>query len=54
MRAAFYDRQGPAREVLQAGEMPVPEPGPGEARVGVAVSGIHVGDLGKRRGWWGP
>lgn len=51
MRAAFYDRQGPAREVLQVGDMPVPEPGPGEVRVRVAVSGIHVSDLGKRRGW---
>lgn len=53
MRAAFYDRQGPAREVLRVGEMPVPEPGPGEVRVRVAVSGIHVSDLGKRRGWRG-
>ena len=51
MRAAFYDRPGRAREVLQVGDMPVPEPGPGEVRVRVAVSGIHVSDLGKRRGW---
>ncbi|MFE3454941.1 NADPH:quinone reductase [Nonomuraea sp. NPDC059194] len=53
MRAAWYERQGPAREVLVVGEMPVPVPGPGEVRVRVAVSGVHVGDLGKRRGWWG-
>jgi NADPH2:quinone reductase len=32
MRAAFYMKQGPAREVLQVGEQPTPEPGPGEVR----------------------
>ncbi|GIG87546.1 NADPH:quinone reductase [Plantactinospora endophytica] len=53
MRAAWYDRQGPAREVLQVGELPDPSPGDGEVRVRVSVSGIHVGDLGKRQGWWG-
>ncbi|MCZ7377284.1 NADPH:quinone reductase [Micromonospora sp. WMMC250] len=53
MRAAWYDRQGPPREVLQVGELPDPQPGEGEVRVRVAVSGIHVGDLGKRQGWWG-
>ncbi|RVX40989.1 NADPH2:quinone reductase [Nonomuraea polychroma] len=53
MRAAWYDRQGPAREVLTVGELPTPEPGPGEVRVKIAVSGVHVGDLGKRQGWWG-
>ncbi len=53
MRAAWYDRQGPASEVLQVGEMPVPQPGPDEVRVRVAASGISSGDLGKRRGWSG-
>ncbi|GIF47693.1 NADPH2:quinone reductase [Asanoa ferruginea] len=53
MRAAWYDRQGPAREVLEVGELPDPRPGDGEVRVRVSVSGIHVGDLGKRQGWWG-
>ncbi|WP_238432839.1 NADPH:quinone reductase [Micromonospora tarensis] len=53
MRAAWYDRQGPAREVLQIGELPDPWPAEGEVRVRVSVSGIHVGDLGKRQGWWG-
>ncbi|MEU4401178.1 NADPH:quinone reductase [Micromonospora orduensis] len=53
MRAAWYDRQGPAREVLRVGELPDPTPGDGEVRVRVSVSGIHVGDLGKRQGWWG-
>lgn len=53
MRAAWYERQGPAGEVLTVGTMPIPVPGTGEVKVKVAVSGIHVGDLGKRRGWWG-
>ncbi|WP_433270966.1 NADPH:quinone reductase [Micromonospora vinacea] len=53
MRAAWYDRQGPAREVLEVGELPDPWPREGEVRVRVSVSGIHVGDLGKRQGWWG-
>ncbi len=39
--------------MLQVGEMPVPEPGQGEVRIRVAASGIHGGDLRKRRGWWG-
>ena len=29
MLAVWYDRQGPADEVLQVGELPDPEPGPG-------------------------
>ncbi len=33
MRAVWYDRQGPAAEVLQVGDLPDPEPGPGEVRV---------------------
>jgi NADPH:quinone reductase len=53
MRAAWYDKQGPAAEVLHVGEMPVPQPAKGELRVRVHASGIHVGDIGKRQGWWG-
>ncbi|NMO51099.1 NADPH:quinone reductase [Actinoplanes sp. TBRC 11911] len=53
MRAAWYDKQGPAAEVLQLGEMPDPVPGPGEVRVRVTASGIHIGDIGKRQGYWG-
>jgi NADPH:quinone reductase len=51
--AAWYDRQGPAAEVLQVGEMPAPEPGPGEVRVRVRLSGINPGDTKKRAGWQG-
>ena len=51
MLAAWYDRQGPAAEVLQVGEMPAPEPGPGEVRVRVRLSGVNPGDTKKRAGW---
>lgn len=50
MRAAFYDRQGPAAEVLQVGELPDPVPGPGEVRVRNHFSGINPGDVKKRAG----
>ena len=53
MRAVWYDRQGPASEVLHVGELPAPEPGPGEVRVRVTRSGVNPGDTKKRRGWLG-
>ena len=53
MRAVWYDRQGAAADVLQVGEVAVPEPGPGEVRVRVSRSGVNPGDTKKRRGWLG-
>jgi NADPH2:quinone reductase len=53
VRAVWYDRQGPAAEVLQVGELPAPEPGRGEVRVRVTRSGVNPGDTKKRRGWLG-
>lgn len=53
MRAAWYERQGPASDVLRVGEMTTPEPGPGEARIRVAASGINPGDLKKRQDTFG-
>src|ERR1700722_19159137 len=53
MLAAWYDRQGAASEVLLVGELPDPEPGAGEVRVRVSVSGVNPGDTKKRRGWLG-
>src|SRR5215469_3499515 len=53
MRAAFYTRQGPAREVLQLGEQPTPEPGPGEVRVRLRTSGVNPSDWKVRRGGFG-
>ena len=40
MQAAFYVKQGPAREVLEVGAQPTPEPGPGEVRVRLRSSGV--------------
>ncbi|MDC7787788.1 NADPH:quinone reductase [Rhodoplanes sp. TEM] len=50
MRAAWYERNGPAREVLTVGEMPDPEPGPGEVRVRLATSGVNPSDVKARAG----
>jgi NADPH2:quinone reductase len=46
--AAWYERQGPASEVLQVGEMAAPEAGPGEVRVRIALSSVNPGDTKKR------
>ncbi len=53
MHAAWYERVGPAAEVLVVGEMPTPEPGPGKVRIKLEVSGINPGDVKKRQGWMG-
>src|SRR3954465_3270819 len=53
MRAAWYERPGPAAEVLQVGELPDPQPGPGEVRVRIRFSGINPGDTKKRADWLG-
>ena len=50
MRAAWFERYGPAREVLRVGELPTPEPGPGEARVRVHASGVNPSDVKRRAG----
>ena len=53
MKAAWYEKQGPAREVLTIGEMPDPTPGPGELRIRIAASGINPGDIKKREDVFG-
>jgi NADPH:quinone reductase len=53
MIAAWYDRQGPAAEVLQVGELPAADPGAGEVRVRLALSGVSPGDIKKRQAWLG-
>ncbi len=50
MRAAWYETNGPARQVLRIGEMPDPEPGPGEALVRLATSGVNPSDVKTRAG----
>ena len=51
MKAATYDRRGPAREVLKIVDRPMPEPAPGEVRVKIAVSAVNPSDT-KGRGTW--
>lgn len=53
MRAAFYDRQGAAHDVLQIAELPDPTPGPGDVRVRIHVSGLNPTDLKSRTGFNG-
>ena len=48
MKAAWYEKQGPARSVLVVGEMPDPIPAAGEVRIRIAASGINPGDVKKR------
>lgn len=50
MKAAFYRRQGPASDVLEVGEQPVPTPGPGEVRVRLRTSGVNPSDWKVRKG----
>ena len=50
MRAVWYERTGPADEVLVVGEMPTPIPRPGEVRVKLSASGVNPSDCNRRRG----
>ena len=50
MKAAVYERTGPAAEVLRVVDIERPEPGPGEVRVRVHVSGINPTDVKSRGG----
>jgi NADPH2:quinone reductase len=54
MRVVWYDRQGPAAEVLLRGELPTPEAGQGEVRVRLAASGVNPSDTYRRAGTAGP
>jgi NADPH2:quinone reductase len=50
MRAAYYEKNGPANEVLHVGEVETPKPGPGEVRVRLATSGVNPSDVKTRAG----
>lgn len=50
MRAAFYERNGAAREVLRVGEVETPQAGAGEVRVKLAASGVNPSDVKSRQG----
>src|SRR6266540_7495977 len=50
MRAAYYEANGAAREVLRLSEVETPQPGRGEVRVRLAVSGVNPSDVKSRAG----
>jgi len=50
MRAAYYEVNGSAREVLRIGEVETPLAGPGEVRVKLASSGVNPSDVKSRQG----
>jgi NADPH:quinone reductase len=54
MRAAWYERQGEAADVLQVGLLEQPTPGPGEVRVRIHASGVNPSDTYGRRGGAAP
>jgi NADPH:quinone reductase len=50
VKAVWYERTGPAAEVLTFGEMQTPVVGPGEVRVRLEASGVNPADVGRRGG----
>lgn len=48
MLAGWYERGGPALEVIETGQVAIPEPGPGEVLVRLHASGINPSDYKKR------
>jgi NADPH2:quinone reductase len=50
MNAVWYERAGPAAEVLTYGEMPTPEAGAGEVRLRLEASGVNPADTYRRAG----
>ncbi|MBO0827136.1 MAG: NADPH:quinone reductase [Streptosporangiales bacterium] len=50
MKAAVYERTGPAGEVLRVEDVDTPEPGPGEVRVRISASGVNPTDWKARSG----
>ena len=50
MRAAYYERNGTARDALRVGEVDTPQAGPGEVRVKLATSGVNPSDVKSRQG----
>ena len=50
MLAAYYERNGTAREVLKIGEIQTPRASAGEVRVKLATSGVNPSDVKSRQG----
>jgi NADPH:quinone reductase len=53
MEAAWYEKQGPAADVLVVGEMDDPHPRAGEVRIRLEFSGVNPGDVKKRQDAFG-
>src|SRR5260370_11301575 len=53
MKAAWYEKQGAARDALVVGEMDNPQPLAGEVRIRIAFSGVNPGDVKKRQDAFG-
>ena len=53
MKTVWFERKGPAREVLVVGDMPDPVPDVGQVRVKVRVSGVNPSDTKTRSGYGG-
>ena len=50
MKAAWFEKFGPAPDVLMVGEQPTPEPQDGEVLVRLMASGVNPSDVKKRAG----
>ena len=50
MKACWFEAFGAAREILQQGDWPIPEPGPGEVLVQLHTTGVNPSDVKKRAG----
>src|SRR5580658_4176753 len=53
MKAAWYEKQGLAGDVLIVCEMKDPQPLAGELRIRIAFSGVNPGDVKKRQDSFG-
>ena len=49
MKAVWYSQNGPAQDVLQFGDLPTPQAGPGEVRLRLLTSGVNPSDVKSRR-----
>ncbi len=54
MKAAYYETNGSASDVIVVGELADPRPGPGEVLIEVATSAVHPSDVKARAGVRGP
>ena len=50
MKACWFEAFGAAQDVLQQGDWPTPEPGPGEVLVQLHTTGVNPSDVKKRAG----